>query len=54
MKYYRLKRDLPTFEKGELFYMDDFGSIHRAKDRNIHDRTAGIYLHGNSEMAVLA
>jgi len=32
MKYYRLKRDLPTFEKGELFYMDDFGSIHRVKD----------------------
>lgn len=32
MKYYRLKKDLPTFNKGELFYMDDFGSIHRVKD----------------------
>ena len=32
MKYYKLKKDLPTFKKGELFYIDDFGSIHRVKD----------------------
>lgn len=32
MKYYRLKKALPTFEKGELFYTDDRGSIVRVKD----------------------
>ena len=32
MKYYKLKRDLPTFEEGELFYMDGSGSLCRAKD----------------------
>lgn len=32
MKYYKLKKDLPTFKKGELFYMDDSGSLARVKD----------------------
>ena len=32
MKYYKLAKDLPTFEEGELFYMDDSGSICRVKD----------------------
>lgn len=32
MKYYKLAKDLPTFEKGELFYMDGSGSLCRAKD----------------------
>lgn len=32
MKYYKLKKDLPTFKKGELFYSDDPGNIIRAKD----------------------
>ena len=32
MKYYKLAKDLPTFEEGELFYMDGSGSLCRAKD----------------------
>lgn len=32
MKYYKLAKDLPTFEQGELFYMDDSGNLCRAKD----------------------
>lgn len=32
MKYYKLAKDLPTFKKGELFYIDDSGSLCRAKD----------------------
>lgn len=32
MKYYKLKKDLPTFEEGELFYLDDWGSLYRVKD----------------------
>ena len=32
MKYYKLKKDLPTFKKGELFYLDGPGSIIRVKD----------------------
>lgn len=32
MKYYRLKKALPTFEKGELFYMDNRGSLIRLED----------------------
>lgn len=32
MKYYRLKKALPTFEKGELFYTDDKGNLIRVKD----------------------
>lgn len=31
-KYYRLRRDLPTFNKGELFYVDSCGNLRRAKD----------------------
>lgn len=32
MKYYKLKKDLPTFKKGELFYINDFGNLVRVKD----------------------
>lgn len=32
MKYYKLAKDLPTFNEGELFYMDDSGNLCRAKD----------------------
>ena len=32
MKYYKLAKDLPTFEKGELFYTDDSGNLCRVKD----------------------
>ena len=32
MKYYRLKKDLPTFKQGELFYTDDEGSLIRTDD----------------------
>lgn len=31
-KYYRLRKDLPTFDKGELFYMDNRGSLIRLED----------------------
>lgn len=31
-KYYRLRKDLPTFDKGELFYMDSCGNLRRVKD----------------------
>lgn len=27
MKYYKLKRDLPTFNEGDVFYIDDFGNL---------------------------
>lgn len=27
MKYYKLKRDLPTFNEGDIFYIDDFGNL---------------------------
>ena len=32
MKYYKLKKDLPTFKEGELFYTDDWGSLYRSSD----------------------
>lgn len=32
MKYYKLAKDLPTFKKGDLFYMDGSGSLCRAED----------------------
>lgn len=32
MKYYKLKKDLPTFKKGELFYLNEYGSLYRLKD----------------------
>ena len=32
MKYYKLAKDLPTFNEGELFYIDDSGNLYRAKD----------------------
>lgn len=31
-KYYRLCKDLPTFNRGELFYIDDSGNLCRSKD----------------------
>ena len=31
-KYYRLRKDLPTFNKGELFYIDSCGNLLRVKD----------------------
>lgn len=27
MKYYQLTKDMPTFKKGELFWMDEHGSL---------------------------
>lgn len=32
MPYYRLKKDLPTYKAGDLFYTDDYGSLHHFKD----------------------
>ena len=32
MKFYKLKKDLPTFKKGELFYLNEHGSLYRLKD----------------------
>lgn len=32
MPYYRLKKDLPTFKAGDLFYTDDYGSLCHFKD----------------------
>ena len=31
-KYYRLRKDLPTFDNGELFYIDSCGNLRRVKD----------------------
>lgn len=27
MKYYKLKKDLPTFKKGEIFFINDYGNL---------------------------
>lgn len=27
MKYYQLKKDLPTFKKGQIFYLNEFGFL---------------------------
>lgn len=35
MKYYRLKKDLPTFKKGELFYINEYGGLSRAKNNMV-------------------
>lgn len=35
MKYYRLTKDLPTFKKGELFYISDYGNLISCKDKNV-------------------
>lgn len=35
MKYYQLTKDLPTFEKGELFYISDYGNLISCKDKNV-------------------
>lgn len=32
MKFYKLKKDLPTFKKGELFYLNEYGSLYRVSD----------------------
>lgn len=32
MKFYKLKKDLPTFNKGELFYLNEYGSLYRVSD----------------------
>lgn len=40
MKYYQLTKDLPTFERGELFYISDYGNLINCKDRNIIAYTA--------------
>lgn len=32
MKFYKLKKDLPTFNEGELFYLNEYGSLYRVSD----------------------
>lgn len=32
MKYYQLTKDLPTFKKGQMFYINDFGSLVSKED----------------------
>lgn len=32
MKYYKLAKNLPTFNEGELFYIDDLGNLCRVED----------------------
>jgi hypothetical protein len=39
-KYYKLKKDLPTFKKGELFYISDYGNLLNCEDKNIMAYTA--------------
>lgn len=38
-KYYRLRKNLPTFNKGELFYIDSCGNLRRVKDNKNYDGT---------------
>lgn len=35
MKYYKLRKDLPTFEKGEVFFIDGRGALISMKDEGI-------------------
>ena len=35
MKYYQLAKDLPTFEKGEIFYIDINGSLMSNKEPHV-------------------
>lgn len=35
MKYYRLKRDLPTFNEGDIFYIDNIGNLVSNKEQII-------------------
>ena len=35
MKYYRLKKDLPTFEEGEIFFIDGRGHLISRAHQNI-------------------
>lgn len=32
MKYYQLIKDLPTFKKGQIFYLNEFGFLVRKED----------------------
>ena len=32
MKRYKLKKDLPTFKEGEIFYLSDSGNLIRESD----------------------
>ena len=32
MKRYKLKKDLPTFKEGEIFYLSDAGNLIRESD----------------------
>lgn len=35
MKYYQLTKDLPTFKKGQIFYINQFGSLVSDDEDNI-------------------
>ena len=35
MKYYKLKKDLPIFNKGELFYINDYGQLISRAHQNV-------------------
>lgn len=35
MKYYQLKKDLPTFKQGQIFYINQFGSLVSNNEDNI-------------------
>lgn len=35
MKYYRLKKALPTYEKGELFYVNEYGDLTSNKNHMV-------------------
>lgn len=35
MKYYRLKKDLPTFKVGELFFINNYGQLVSNKNKGI-------------------
>jgi hypothetical protein len=35
MKYYQLKKDLPIFNKGELFYINDYGQLISRAHQNV-------------------
>lgn len=42
MKYYRLKKALPTFEKGELFYVNEYGDLTSNKNHMVAYRASTI------------
>ena len=35
MKYYRLKKDLPTFKVGELFFINNYGQLVSNENKSI-------------------